>query len=300
MNFTAIRYFNEVARTKAIRRAADRLHVAPSAISRQLSLLEHELGAPLFERTNSGVELTAAGSMLERYSRRMFRDLERVREGIAAFRSLDQGEVKIHAMEGVLSHFLPEAISSFLEQHPAIDFQVRTCSSDLTVEALIQDETDIGIIYNPETRFEIEVIAERKESVMCLVSCNDEFAEESSVTLSRLCERSLALPQRSFGLRQLFDRTAEARRLNPRVVVEANNLDILRALAVSGSCVTIGPIISARREVEAGVLKPIPIDLDSFRQVRSTICVHRERVLSYAANAFLKFLCQRFPLAVMA
>ena len=296
LNFTAFRYFNEVVQSKAIRRAADRLHVTPSAISRQIALLEHELGTPLLERTNTGVELTAAGVMLERYTRTLFRDLERVREGIAAFRSLDQGEVKIHAMEGVLASFLPETIAAFLQLHPRIDFQVTTCSSDLIVEALIRDETDIGIIYNPELRFEISVVAERKEPVVCLVSRHDELASETMVTMQQLCKRPLALPRPSFGLRQLFDRTSEARQLKPRIIVEANNLDILRATAVLGVCVTIGPEISARREIDAGLLKAIPIDLDSFRNVRSAVCVHQERVPSYATNAFLKFLKSRFPL----
>ncbi|MFF7709104.1 LysR substrate-binding domain-containing protein [Pseudomonas sp. NPDC007930] len=297
MNFIAFRYFNEVARSKAIRRAADRLHVTPSAISRQISLLEHQLGAPLFERTTNGVELTAAGVMLERYTRTLFRDLERVREGIAAFRSLDQGEVKIHAMEGVLSNFLPETLAAFMALHPGIDFQVNTCSSDLIVEALIRDETDIGILYNPELRFEIQVVAERKEPVVCLVAPFDALAGEAQVSLSQLSKRPLALPRQSFGLRQLFDRAAEAQRLKPRIVVEANNLEVLRATAVLGACVTIGPRISAQREIDAGLLKAIPIALEAFGNVRSAVCVHQERVPSYAASAFLKFLKGRFPLA---
>jgi DNA-binding transcriptional LysR family regulator len=300
LNFTAFRYFNEVARSKAIRRAADRLHVTPSAISRQIALLEHQLGAPLLERTTNGVELTAAGVMLERYTRTLFRDLERVREGIAAFRSLDQGEVKIHAMEGVLSNFLPETVCAFLQQHPDINFQVTTCSSDLIVEALIRDETDIGIIYNPELRFEIQVVAERKEPVVCLVAPHNELANEPVVTLAQLCQKPLALPRQSFGLRQLFDRTADARRFKPRIVIEANNLEILRAAAVLGTCVTIGPQMSAQREISAGLLKAIPIDLEAFSNVRSAVCVHQERVPSYAASAFLKFLKGRFPLPAIA
>lgn len=294
MNFTAFRYFNEVARTKAIRRAADRLHVAPSAISRQIALLEHELGAPLLERTNVGIELTAAGVMLERYTRTLFRDLDRVREGIAAFRSLDQGEVKIHTMEGVLSNFLPETLSTFVTQYPRIGFQVTTCSSDLTVEALIRDETDIGIVYNPDLRPEIEIMAERTEPVVCLVAAQDGLAQQHSVTLHELCERPLALPNRNFGLRQLFDNAVEARRLRPRAVVEANNLEILRAMAVAGTCVTIGPVLAARREIEAGLLAAVPIDLPTFLSVRSAVCVHRERVPSFAAREFLKFLRERF------
>jgi DNA-binding transcriptional LysR family regulator len=294
VNFTAFRYFNEVAQSKAIRRAADRLHVTPSAVSRQIALLEHQLGAPLLERTHSGVALTAAGVMLERYTRTLFRDLARVRESIAAFRSLDQGEIKVHAMEGVLSNLLPELIAGFLQQHPRIDFQVTTCSSDLIVEALIRDETDIGIIYNPETRLEIEVVAERREPVVCLVAPHDELADQARVSLQQLCQRPLALPRQSFGLRQLFDRSAELHRLKPRIVIEANNLDILRAAAVLGACVTIGPLISAQREIDAGLLRAIPIDLEAFNHVRSAVCVHQERVPSHAASAFLKCLRQGF------
>jgi DNA-binding transcriptional LysR family regulator len=116
------------------------------------------------------------------------------------------------------------------------------------------------------------------------------------VSMQQLCQRPLALPRQSFGLRQLFDRTAEARRFKPRIMVEANNLDILRATAVLGTCITIGPEISARREIDAGLLRAIPIDLEAFSHVRSAVCVHQERVPSYASNAFLKFLKERFPL----
>jgi DNA-binding transcriptional LysR family regulator len=120
---------------------------------------------------------------------------------------------------------------------------------------------------------------------VCLVCPHDELAREPLVTLQQLCKKPLALPRQSFGLRQLFD----------RIVVEANNLDILRATAVLGTCVTIGPEISARREIDAGLLIAIPIDHESFSNVRSAVCVHQERVPSYAANAFVKFLKSRFP-----
>jgi DNA-binding transcriptional LysR family regulator len=59
-----IRYFDEVARQGSIRKAADRLNVAPSAVNRQILKLEDELGAPLFERLPRGLRLTAAGEIL--------------------------------------------------------------------------------------------------------------------------------------------------------------------------------------------------------------------------------------------
>lgn len=65
MNLNSYKYFNEVAETGSIRRVADRLHVAPSAVSRQIPLLEHSFGAMLLERSNTGIRLPTAGKMLE-------------------------------------------------------------------------------------------------------------------------------------------------------------------------------------------------------------------------------------------
>jgi len=294
MNFAALRYFNEVAETKAIRRAADRLHVAPSAVSRQLGQLEHAIGAPLLERTNTGIALTPAGEILEDYTRRLFRDLERVKQDIAAYRSLSTGTVKIHAMEGVLVNFLPRLIARFGARHPGITYQVVTRSSDLIVEALIRDETDIGITYNAFLRPEIEIVAERADPVMCLVAAADPLANAVAVSLDDLCQRRLALPPRNFGLRQLFESAVEARGLAPQRVIEANNLDMLRAMAITGSSITIGPVLAAAREIEAGQLVAIPIDVPTFLLVRSSVCIHRDRRLSFAAKEFLKTLRDTF------
>ncbi|MBV8891425.1 MAG: LysR family transcriptional regulator, partial [Acidobacteria bacterium] len=64
MDFTALRYFYETAHSRSIRAASERLHVSPSAISRQIAKLEHELRAPLFDRRAHGMSLTAAGEIL--------------------------------------------------------------------------------------------------------------------------------------------------------------------------------------------------------------------------------------------
>ncbi|MFC3059009.1 LysR family transcriptional regulator [Paenirhodobacter populi] len=294
MNFVAFRYFNEVAKTKAIRRAADRLHVAPSAVSRQLAMLEHSFGAPLLERTNTGVELTPAGVLLERYTRNMFRELDQVKDSISGFRSLRQGEVKIHVMEGVLSSMLPEVIAGFSSRFPGIRFSVSSNASDAIVEALIKNQTDIGITYNASLRPELEIVVERADPVMCLVATNHPLAQNATVRLDEICQNRLALPHRGFGLRQLFDSAVEARRLQPDYVVETNNIELPRAMAATGNCVTLGPVLAAFREIQMGLLVAIPIDVPTFLMVRSSVCVHRDRKLSFAAHEFIKMLRMGF------
>jgi molybdenum-dependent DNA-binding transcriptional regulator ModE len=77
-----LRYFDEVARTGSIRQAAERLHVAPSAVNRRIQDLEDELGVPLFERLPRGMRLTAAGELFVQYVRGRASALDQVRSEI--------------------------------------------------------------------------------------------------------------------------------------------------------------------------------------------------------------------------
>src|SRR5476649_2004153 len=70
-----LRYVDAVARAGSIRRAAERLHLASSAVNRRILDLEEELGAPIFERLPRGVRLTAAGELFVAYVRRRLADL---------------------------------------------------------------------------------------------------------------------------------------------------------------------------------------------------------------------------------
>lgn len=294
MNLNTYKYFNEVAAAGSIRRAADRLHVAPSAISRQIALLEHSLGIMLIERSNTGIQLTPAGMMLERYTRKMVRDLDRIHEAIKNLKGLRQGEVKIWVIEAVVQAVLPRIMTEFNETYPAIKFSINTESSDRTIEAIINDEIDIGIVFNLGNRPSVEVIKQCPAPVQCLVSPGHPLAQHTSVTLEEICSWPIALPVSSFGLRQTFDKVTRALHLVPQSIVNTNNLELTKAMAIAGRALTIGPELIATREIEHNLLRAIPVDNEAMRSATIEICVHRDRSLSFAAHHFLKLVCREF------
>jgi DNA-binding transcriptional LysR family regulator len=294
VNLNTYKYFNEVAAAGSIRRAADRLHVAPSAISRQIALLEHSLGIMLIERSNTGIQLTPAGMMLERYTRKMVRDLDRIHEAIRNLKGLRQGEVKIWVIEAVVQAVLPRIMTEFNETYPAIKFSINTESSDRTIEAIINDEIDIGIVFNLGNRPSVEVIKQCPAPVQCLVSPGHPLAHHHSVTLEEICSWPIALPVSSFGLRQTFDKVTRAQHLVPQSIVNTNNLELTKAMAIAGRTLTIGPELIATKEIEHNLLRAIPIDNDAMRAATIEICVHRDRSLSFAAHHFLKLVCREF------
>src|SRR5271157_5655626 len=99
MDFNALRYFSETAHSRSIRAASERLHVSPSAISRQIAKLEHELGAPIFDRRAQGMALTPAGRVLQAKVDGMLRELDRVKSHVAALRALQLGSVDVYGFQ---------------------------------------------------------------------------------------------------------------------------------------------------------------------------------------------------------
>jgi DNA-binding transcriptional LysR family regulator len=246
----------------------------------------------LLERTNTGIRLTPAGMMLERFTRKMVRDLDRIHESIKNLKGLREGEVKIWVIEAVVQAILPRIVTEFNENYPAIQFSIYSESSDRTIEAIMRDEIDIGIVFNMGERPGIEVIKRCAAPIQCLVSPKHPLADHDSLTLEDICAWPIALPVSSFGLRQTFDKNIRNLHLNPQSIVNTNNLELTKAMAMAGRTLTIGPEQIATKEIQQNLLRAIPIENEAMQSATIEICVHRDRSLSFAAHQFLKHICK--------
>src|SRR5271163_4193749 len=136
-------YVDAVARHGSIRKAADALNVASSALNRQILDLESDLGAALFERLPRGVRLTSVGEVFLAYARQAISELKAVESRVEQLRGLVRGQVGIAAVESVAGELLPSAITRFHAQHPNVRFNVRIGAPEDLVEALIADQVDL-------------------------------------------------------------------------------------------------------------------------------------------------------------
>jgi len=287
MKLESLRYFHLTHQCGSIRKAANRLHVAPSAISRQIAILERELKLRLFERNSGGVATTAAGKILARHTESIFRDIDRAQSAIDDLKGLRVGEVTIYTMEGLISNFLPWLLSSFHSRYPGIGFNLIAAPTDRIIEAVVRDEADIGITFNAKARKELVVAARYTEPVSCIVSPKHPLAQERPVTLKSLSKYPLALPNESFGLRQLIDAVARRRGATLKLLLTTNSLELTKTVAATGAAVAFMPPFTVRAEVARGELCCVPVDEREFRILHSDVCIHRNRELSHAAQAFL-------------
>lgn len=144
MNLKQLEYFSAVAEAKSISLAARNLHVAQPPISRQLALLEDELGVCLFLRTNKGVELTEAGLSLYRQSQNLFQDMRMIVDSVRDINAGMRGLLKIGMIYSNISIAL-QYLKEFRAQYPQVELYVRLGSPGDLLEDL--NKGDLHLLF---------------------------------------------------------------------------------------------------------------------------------------------------------
>lgn len=165
----ALRYFVEVARTGSISDASARLHVAVSAISRQIAKLESELGAPLFERRPRGMTLSEAGERLLAFAQRSLLEAEHVMKDIGGLDALHGSLLKIACSEGFAIDFLPGVLASFKARHPGVDFTVWVVSPADATRRVRDGDADIALTFSLAPEKGVRVDHTERAPVFALV-----------------------------------------------------------------------------------------------------------------------------------
>ena len=224
-----LRYVDEVARTGSIRQAAERLHVAASAVNRRILDLEDELGTPIFERLPRGMRLTAAGELFVHYIRQRAATLEQVRSEIEELQGLRRGRVRIVASQALAPVFLPQAIATFRRSHRLVDFDARVGDHLQALHALRHYETDLALVFNLAPEPDIERLAEFEQKLVATMHHTHPLAQAGGPIRLRDCvDHPVVLPYRDIGGRQLLERFLARSSVKLRPVVESNSFEFLR------------------------------------------------------------------------
>jgi DNA-binding transcriptional LysR family regulator len=193
MQFSALRYFLETARLGSIRRAAEVLYVAPSAVSRQIALLEQTYGMPLFERHAAGVRLTVAGEVFARQARATVRDFERLHSEIDDLQKLRRGTVRIASVELTVASVVYRAMAEFARSYPGITYEVQVTGGVRAIAALAAEECDIAISFEPPPHPNIEEVQSLRSPIVAIMHPTHPLASRTKVTLRELTNHPAAL-----------------------------------------------------------------------------------------------------------
>ncbi|KQT85756.1 LysR family transcriptional regulator [Aurantimonas sp. Leaf443] len=290
MQIRALVYFNELARCRSMRQAAERLNVAPTAISRQVENLEHQFGTPLVERGARGIRLTAAGELLADRLSRTLRDLEQVNDLIDDLKGLRRGKVAIVTNGALTSGILAPALAAFSADYPSISFRIAISSARAAIDLLAGAEADLALtIFTPPhpdvaMRFSGDVVH------AAVVAPGHPLAARPHVTMAEIAAFPLAIPEESFGARLALEETAAQAGVELQRLFVTNSLEMQKELARRGAAVLILPALAVAREIALGELTSVPIRGGWQIRTRLVLSVARGRPLSFAASKLVAHL----------
>jgi DNA-binding transcriptional LysR family regulator len=297
MDFTALRYFSATAYAQSIRAASERLHVSPSAISRQIAKLEHELRAPIFDRRAQGMKLTPAGEILLSKIDGVMREFDRVKSHIAALQDLQAGNVDIYCFQTAIESFVAPVLNRFHVQYPEVTFNVRMSSTDEAIEALITGAAEIGLVLNAPARDNITKLEVFRDGMVAAFSPTHPLAGRKIVSLNDLKSFPFALTEPSFGLRQQIERVFAKHRFEPIPFCVTNSLSLVKEVASIGKQCTLLPRFAVEQELTSGTLRAAAVREFADDPLVFCICSRSDRSLSPAAKVFMGIVidyCRRY------
>lgn len=197
MELRVLRYFLTVAREENITKAAEVLHMTQPTLSRQLSQLEEELGARLFERGARRITLTDAGLLLRRRAQELLALAGKTARELAAQGAPLAGEISLGC--GVLEsvRVLARLMGGFSALNPGVSFELFTGTADEIRERMDRGLTDVGLLLEPVSMDSYEFIRLGvRESWVAVMRPDDPLAAQESVTAADLARRELIMPLR--------------------------------------------------------------------------------------------------------
>jgi DNA-binding transcriptional LysR family regulator len=147
MEIRHLRYFIAVAELRNFTKAAEASFVAQSALSQQISRLEHELGAPLFVRGKRGAQLTPAGELLLPHARRLVADEAWARAEMRSYLGLEKGRLTIGLIQTSASGVdVVGAVGEFCQRHPGIELRIVDQTTAEMVEGVRRGPLDLAVV----------------------------------------------------------------------------------------------------------------------------------------------------------
>jgi DNA-binding transcriptional LysR family regulator len=287
-----LRYFGAVVQHGSIRAAADALHVAQSAVSRQLQSLDQELDVQLIDRRARGIVPTPAGELLYRYCRDASFHVERLRSEIDALQGLRRGNVRIATVESLMTGLLPDAIDKFRAQHPGITFEVMMSGSDGVAQAVRSGEAEMGFGLDLGSSPEFNVVYRVREPILAVMSPKHALATARTLSLSRLAGWPITLSMRRSGIRQLVEAAATAAGITIEPALVTNSVELQHRFARTGQGIAFLPRLPCVQSIKSGLLAAVQISDPVLNSATFDIITLAARKVPLAAEEFISIARQ--------
>ena len=286
MNLDALRLYCDVVRLKSFSRAAAAGGVSQSAASQAIQQLEAELDATLLDRTRRPLEPTLEGRGFYEACRTLLADFDKARADLAASRQRVEGTVRVAAIYSVGLHDMSRHMQPFMAAYPHARVLLECLHPHKVVEAVLNDEADLGILSYPPANRALQVLTVREEPMVVVTHPSHRLARRRRVAPADLDGERFVAFDHDLPIRRAIDRALKQHGVRVDVAMEFDNVETIKQAIGIAAGVSILPAPTVQKESEMKTLAVADLALPGL--VRPVAIIHRRgRHLTAAVSHFI-------------
>ena len=249
MDLRQLEIIRAIAGSGSFTAAGEKLHVSQSAISRQILLLEEELGEAVFHRIGRRIRITPAGESLLQLSHRVFQDLQDTVTAISDKQESLRGTMRLVGGMTVCLYVFPALLAEVRRIHPHLDLKITVGSAERSIAMLRSGGGDLGLLTLPVEASDLISVPVLQEELLLVTYPTHPLAKKRQVQSAELNKQPFILFETGSITRRLVNEFFTRERIEPEIVMETENVEIIKAMVRNGLGISIIPWQAAADDV---------------------------------------------------
>jgi DNA-binding transcriptional LysR family regulator len=289
MNLETLSLYCDVIRSGSFSLGAATHRISQSAASQAVKQLEEEIGAQLIDRTKRPFMVTPEGRKFFDACLTLLEDFEKAKAEISQQRTMVGGTVRVAVIYSVGLQDMGFYTQQFTTRYPQARIRLAYLHPHEVVDAVINDEADLGILSFPVPHRSLTIIPWHSEPMVFVCHRMHALAKRKTVSARDLAGERFVAFDPALTIRKAIDKALRQRGVKINVAMEFDNIETIKQAIVLQSGVSILPKPSVTREIENGLVASVQLDMTEL--VRPIGIIHRKhRLLAPTANKLLEFL----------
>ncbi len=242
--------------------AAKQLHLSQPTVSHQIKLLEQELGATLFIRSTTGLQLTEAGQLLLPWARRLLDDSANLQAMMSSLQEV-AGELRIACSTTAGKYILPQLAARFRLRYPSIQVRIPSCAPEKVTLDLLDGDVHLGVLSKEAGDPNLEIQEFFHDTITLIVPANHRWARRSSIDPSELLEEPIIMREPTSGTRRVVLEELAKHDISPEdlnIFMELGNAEATVRTVADGYGVAFVSELAASYPLERGNIVAIPVE----------------------------------------
>ncbi len=236
MDLRQLEVFLAVMEHSTVTRAAEILHVSPGAVSLQLKALGEEIRTPLFVRSGKRIVPTPHAFRFAEHAREVMRKMGEIHRDFADAPAEDSRPFHFASGATTLIYRLGEPLRNLRRKFPHADLHITVGATEKTAEGLMERRFDLGVISLPFEQPELTIQPLYREELLIIRPSPDASTDGGVATIQvkEMADAPFLLYPRGSNMRSLMDRYFRDIGITPRVIMEADDTEVIKRLVEYG------------------------------------------------------------------